>query len=67
MFTVRWKARIIKKKKPKKLLTEKLPLNSTHKQYSTGVGNLLSAKGCLDIYNIIHMPYEIINWKITLL
>jgi hypothetical protein len=33
----------------------------------TGVGNLFSAKGHLDIYNIIRGPYKIINLKISLL
>ena len=32
-----------------------------------GVGNLFSAKGHLDIYNIIRGPYRIINLKISLL
>jgi hypothetical protein len=32
-----------------------------------GVGNLISAKGHLDIYNIIRGPYKIINLKISLL
>jgi hypothetical protein len=32
-----------------------------------GVGNLFSAKGHLDIYNIIRGPYKIINLKIILL
>jgi hypothetical protein len=35
--------------------------------FREGVGNHFSAKGHLDIYNIIRGPYKIINLKISLL
>lgn len=33
----------------------------------SGVGELFSAKGNLDTYNIIPVPYKLINLKITLI
>lgn len=32
-----------------------------------GVGNLFTAKGAMDIYNIVHGSYKIINSKMSLL